>query len=257
MNQGTFLLLGVGHAGGQALECLVASGLTGFDTVFADTDSVELSRSLIARKICLGSQARRGLGAGGDPEQGRLAAEAEAAAIRQAVSGARMVCIFAGLGGGTGSGAAPVIARIARETGALVLGFGATPFPFEGRRRVEEAQQALNAFKKAADAVICISNQRVMRMLHELTPLGELFGHANQHVVEAFRGLWQALTQPGLLAVDFAHIEQLFRGRHGESCFAMAEATGEHRGRDVWDRLQQHPFLEQGGVLPKARALLV
>ena len=257
MNQGTFVLIGVGHAGGQALECLLRSGLGGFETAFADTDSAEVGRSSVPRKLCLGAHERRGLGAGGDPEQGRLAAESEIPAIREIVNGARMVCIFAGLGGGTGSGAAPVIARVAREAGALVLGFGATPFSFEGRRRAEDAQIALNTFKKEADVVICISNHRIMRMLDERTALPELIQQANFHVVQAFKGLWQALTQPGLLAVDFAHIEQLFRGRHGESCFAMAEASGEHRVRDVWDRLLQHPFLDQGAVLPKAKALLV
>jgi cell division protein FtsZ len=122
---------------------------------------------------------------------------------------------------------------------------------------MEDAQTALGAFKKAADAVICVSNQRVMRMLDERTPLVELVAHANAHLVQAFRGLWQSLTQPGLIPVDFAHVEQLFRGRHAESCFASVEASGEHRVRDILEKMQQHPFLDQGAVLSQARTVLV
>ncbi len=257
MDKKPYILIGVGHAGGQAIECLLQSGLGGFDAVFADTDGAEVGRSNAPQKVCLASASRRGLGAGGDPEQGRLAAEGDLETIRELVKGARLVCIFAGLGGGTGSGAAPVIARVAREGGALVLGLAAMPFQFEGRRRAEDAQTALNTFKKAADAVICVSNQRVMRMLDERTPLVELVAHANTHLVQAFRGLWQSLTQPGLIPVDFAHVEQLFRGRHAESCFATVEATGEHRVREIIDKIGQHPFLDQGAVLAQARTVLV
>ncbi|MFM8357903.1 MAG: cell division protein FtsZ, partial [Verrucomicrobiota bacterium] len=207
--------------------------------------------------VQLGANLTRGLGAGGDPALGRQAAEREVEALRPLVAGARVVFLLVGLGGGTASGAAPVLARLAREAGALVLGIATMPFDFEGRFRAAHAQEGLHALKAAADAVICLPNQRVLRLLDEKTPVAEVFATANRLLVEGLRGVHRLLTRPGFIQLDFASLERLLRGRHAESAFASVETRGENRAREAVDRILASPFLERGEVLADSEAVLV
>jgi cell division protein FtsZ len=196
------------------------------------------------------------LGAGGDPDIGRLSAEADLSSIREFAQGARLVFVITGLGGGTGSGAAPVIARAARESGALVLVIATTPFDFE-RRRLLYAQESLERLRVSADAVLAISNQRVRRMHDDRTHPHELYQFANELLAQTLQGLWRLLDAPGLIPLDFAHIERLLRGRHSESAFAAVQATGENRAHAAAEQLLTHPFLDTGSALASAKEVLI
>lgn len=168
-----------------------------------------------------------------------------------------MVFILTGLGAGTGTGAAPVLARVAREAGALVLGVATLPFHCEGTLRAGHAALGMRGLKGCADAVITVPNQRVLAMLDGSTPATAVFGAANRLLVDGVRGLWQLLTRPGLIQLDFASLERLLRGRHSESAFACVEASGANRAQEVVDRLLASPFLANDTVLPVADAVLI
>lgn len=252
-----YRVIAVGGAGGQALELLLDDRPADLGLAVLNTDVAALDRSRCPVRIQLGGSLTRGLGAGGDPALGRQVAEREAEALRPLVAGARVVFLLVGLGGGTGSGAAPVIARLAREAGALVLGIATVPFDFEGRLRTVHAHEGLQALKAAADAVICLPNQRVLRLLDEKTPVTEVFATANHLLVEGVRGLHRLLTRPGLIQLDFASLERLLRGRHAESAFASVETRGENRAREAVDRILASPFLERGDVLADSEGVLI
>ncbi len=250
-------VLGVGGAGGNAVSHLARAGLDGVQFAALNTDAAALSRTPVSRKINLGAKSTRGLGAGGDPLLGRAAAEEDAGEIRSICEGANVVFVVAGLGGGTGTGGAPVVARIAKECGALVLAIVVLPFDCEGGRRQRQAQLGLQELKSASDGVICLSNQRVFRLIDEHTSLLEAFQIINEFIAQGVRGLWQLLTRPGLINVDFADLRSVTEGRHAESALVTAEARGENRGREVLERLMAHPLLEGGQALAEAGGVLV
>jgi cell division protein FtsZ len=253
-----FRVVAVGRAGIAAMDLLCGdTALAGVDLIALHTDGGVVGRSRAPFRHCLNSGQPRGLGAGGDPSLGQAAAEREAASIRKWVQGARMVFVLTGLGAGTGTGAAPVVARIARECGALVLGVATLPFHCEGRLRSGHAQSGLQSLKAAADAVITVPNQRVLSMLDRNTTAMEVFATANRLLVDGIRGLWQLLTRPGLIQLDFATLERMLRGRHSESVFASVSASGDHRAREVVERLLASPFLSPDPVLASADAVLV
>ncbi len=256
MNDASIRFIAVGHAGAQILSGLRASSGSPLECAHADTSPESLRISLIDRKITLGLSVSHGLGAGGDPEIGRLSAESDLSSIHEFTEGARLVFVITGLGGGTGSGAAPVIARAARESGALVLVIATTPFDFE-RRRLLYAQEALERLRVSADAVLAISNQRVRRMHDDRTHPHELYQFANELLAQTLQGLWRLLNAPGLIPLDFAHIERLLRGRHAESAFAAVQATGENRAHAAAEQLLTHPFLDTGSALASAKEVLV
>ncbi len=250
-------VLGIGRAGARILDGLRAAGVDGVGlTVLSPEDGV-LNAAGVPDRRPMGRTLTRGLGAGGDPALGRACAEAGEAEIRELASEGRVVFVVAGLGGGTGSGAAPAVARIAREAGALVLGVVTLPFKFEGRLREGHAAAAFDALRSAADAVICIPNQQVLATVPDKAPVGEVFAAANALVAEAVRGIVRLLVRPGEIALDFAHLERLLRGRHAESVMAAAAARGEHRAREVVERLLAHPFLNGGDVLGLADGVLI
>lgn len=250
-------VLGVGRAGARIVEGLHGAGLAGVSlTVLSPEDAVLESIRLPDRRP-MGRTLTRGLGAGGDPAQGRACAEAEESVIRELAADGRVVFVVAGLGGGTGSGAAPAVARIAREAGALVVGVVTLPFKFEGRLREGHAAAAFDALRSAADAVICIPNQQVLSTVPEKAPIHEVFAAANRLVAGAVGGIVRLLVQPGEIALDFSHLERLLRGRHAESVMASAAARGEHRAREVVEQLLAHPFLNGGDVLGLADGVLL
>jgi len=168
-----------------------------------------------------------------------------------------LVFVITGLGGGTGGGAAPVIARIAREAGCLVLGLATMPFDFEGVRRREQAKVSMRQLRAAADAVITLPNQRMTSIFDQNTPMREAFKLTNNLLAQGIRGIWQMLARPGLVNVDFAYLYSIVRGKNAESAFASAEASGEMRARDVVEKLVGSPLLDEGAVLAQSTDILV
>jgi cell division protein FtsZ len=249
--------IGVGGAGGHIADYLCAAGFPDIEFIAVNTDAQALADCRASQKFQLGAELTRGLGMGGDPELGLATAEKEAAALSPLCAGADIVFLAAGLGGGTGTGASPVLARIARETGALVLAFAVMPFAFEGARRQQQAQRGLQLLKAAADGVICIPNQKLCTLIDEKTSLVETFRLGNELLAQGLRGLWRLLTRPGLIHVDFAHLAAVLRGRHSESSFAMADAAGPNRGREVVEKLLRSPLLGEGRLLAEAETILI
>ncbi len=200
----------------------------------------------------------RGLGAGGDPELGRAAAEDDLERMPRLLRGADIVFILAGLGGGTGTGAAPVLARMARESGALVLALSRCRLNSKARAGSSRPQvRACNSSKSAADAVICLPNQKLFKLLDEKTSVLDGFKISNGLLAEGLRGIWRLLTRTGLINVDFADLCSVTRGRHAASSFATAEASGERRAEQIVEKLLSHPLLDGGQVLSEADAVLV
>jgi cell division protein FtsZ len=248
--------IAVGHAGAQIIAALRKSAPAGIECAHADTNPDALKASPLPHRLMLGNSVNHGLGAGGDPDLGRQSAEEDLPVIRRFAAGARIIFVVAGLGGGTGSGAAPVVARAARESGALVLVIATTPFDFE-RRRVTYAAEAIERLKAAADAVLAVSNQRVRRMHDDQTHPHELYRFANDLLAQTLCGLWRLLGSPGLIPLDFGHVERLLRGRHSESAFAAVEATGGNRAHAAAEQLLTHPFLDTGAALGAAGEVLL
>ncbi len=250
-------VFGLGGAGCNAAGFASQAGFAGVEFLAVNTDSQSLDACAAPAKFVLGANRTHGLGAGGDPELGRAAAEEDAEKIRAFCAGADIIFILAGLGGGTGTGAAPVVARVARENGALVLALVTLPFDFEGERRQFQAQAGLQHLKEHADAVICLPNQKLFKLLDEKTSVLEGFKISNSLLAEGLRGIWRMLTQTGLINVDFADLCAVTRGRHAASFFATAEASGEKRAEHVIEKLKAHPLLDGGEVLDESDALLV
>jgi cell division protein FtsZ len=239
------------------VACLAKEPLPGVAYAVVSTDAVGLSQSPVPTRLNLGARFSRGLGAGGDPERGRAAAEADADAIRGLCAGADIVFVVAGLGGGTGTGAAPVVARLAKEAGSLVVGIVILPFECEGHRRAHQANAGLQELKTAADGVLCLPNQKVFKLVEEHTSLLEAFQITNRLVVQAVRGIWGLLFRPGLIRVDFADLCAVTKDRHAESCLATVEAQGENRSRDATEKLLAHPLLDEGALLAESASVLV
>ncbi len=248
---------GVGGAGCNAVSTLDSSVLEGVHILAVNTDSQALAAAAAADKLVLGARRTRGMGAGGDPELGRAAAEDDLEKMAPFCAGADIVFILAGLGGGTGTGAAPVLARMARESGALVLAIVTMPFEFEGQRRQQQAQSGLHLLKSAADAVICLPNQKLFKLLDDKTSVVDGFKISNALLAEGLHGIWRLLTRTGLINVDFADLSSVTRGRHAASSFATAEASGERRAEQIVEKLMAHPLLDGGQVLTEADAVLV
>ncbi len=252
-----FLVIGVGHSGGAIAERIAAAGMSGADVLAVDTDVASLRLLGSVKTIVFGSKSARGGGCGNDLAMGATAAYEDASMWKQRLAGARLIFLITGVGGGVGGGAGPVIARLAREAGALVLGIAVLPFDYEGSLRRANAATGLETLRTAADAVICVPNQGVAAMLDDKTPLIEMFGAANDLVAQSVASIWRLLHRPALNPVSFADLERLLRGRHAASVFAAVEVRGAARAREALERLQKHPFLQAGHMLVEADAALV
>ena len=266
-------VFGVGGAGINVMELLLKEALPGTPDMFADgqdkggmpglsfvavdTDPHALAASSAREKLQLETPLLRGLGTGGDPERGRTLAEEQLPRLKALSEGADVVFILAGLGGGAGTGIAPVLARAAKETGALVLAFVTTPFQCEGTRRQRLAQQGLTELKSAADGAIRLPNQQVFKMIDENTSVLDTFKITNELLVAGVRGIWRLLLHKGLIEIHFTELANLLRDRHAESTFAVAQALGPTRSREVMDKLLAHPMLNGGQALTEAEAVLV
>jgi cell division protein FtsZ len=250
-------IFGLGTAGVAMLETMSRGDFAGAGFVAVNADATSLAASSAPEKIYLETKMLRGLGTGGDPERGRELAEAHAAQFKTACAGMDAVLIVAGLGGGAGTGMAPVLARAAKEAGALVLAFVTLPFDCEGNRRQSQAHAGLEELKAAADGVICLPCQKVSKLIDENTSLLDTFKTTTQLLLEGARGVWRLLAFKGLIPLHFADLCALLRGRHAESCFAAVQAAGTTRSRDVVEKLFAHPMLEAGAALAGAEAALV
>ena len=266
-------VFGIGSGGINIMELLLKEALPGTPDLFAeglakgtlaglsfvavDTDPHVLAASSAPDKVHLETPLLRGMGTGGDPDRGRALAEEQLSRLKSLCEGVDVVFILAGLGGGAGTGIAPVIARAAKEAGALALAFVTTPFQCEGSRRQRLAQQGMTDLKAAADGAVCLPNQQVFSMIDENTSVLDTFKITNDFLVAGVRGVWRLLLYKGLIEIHFADLARLFRDRHSQSTFAVAEGMGPTRSRDVFDKLLAHPMLDNGQVLAEAEAVLV
>jgi cell division protein FtsZ len=253
----TVKIFGVGNAGGTLLSTLATPEFAGVTFAAINTDAAALATVPATMKIHLETKLLRGLGSGGDPDRGRALAEEQFSTLKSACAGAEVVFIIAGLGGGAGSGISPVLARAAREAGALVLAFVTRPFECEGNRREEQAQAALDQLKTAADGVICLPNQKIFRLIDENTSVLDTFRVTGGFLIEGVRGVWQLVARPGLIQVHFADLCALLRDGHTESAFAFVEASGPARSREAVEKILAHPLFDDGRALVESDAVLV
>lgn len=250
-------VFGVGNAGISMMQRLIDGGLNGVDFIAVNTDPASLLGSSASQKVHLETKLMRGLGTGGDPERGQAAAEGAEAKLKEICQGAGVVFIVAGLGGGAGTGISAVLARAAREVGAVALGFVTTPFDCEGRRRQNAAQEGLEALRATADAVICLPNQKVFKLIDENTSVVSTFKLIGDLLADGVKGVWRLLAHPGLLDVHFGDFCAMIRDRHMESSFATTEAIGPTRSREAIDKLMAHPMLDGGQLHAESDAVLV
>ena len=250
-------IIGVGGAGSAAVEHIAKSNFGDLPLAIVHTHARVLQQRTVENKVLIGINRTHGLGTGGDFEIAKVMAENELQALQQICAGTELVFLIAGLGGGTGTGLTPVLAKAAKESGALVIAMVTMPFDFEGPRRMKQAQNGLNTLRAVADAVISIPNQKLSKLLDANTTIVNAFSHTNELLSNSVKGIWQMLTRPGLINVDFAYLYSVLRGRHVESALATAEAQGENRARDIVDQLLANPFLDGGQALATADQVLV
>jgi cell division protein FtsZ len=249
--------IGAGNAGIAMLDRLAARALPGVTCLAINADEDSLAASAAPEKLSLEGRVFAGLGTGGDPERGRELAEEHFGRIQSLCSGAQVVVVLAGMGGGVGSGAAPVVARAAKEAGALVLGIVALPFEFEGARRLHQAERGCDELRAVADGVVCWPNQKVFKLIDENTPVADTLRQVNERVADGVGGLWRLLTQRGLLDVNFPEVCGVLQDAHAAAVFAGVEAAGESRAAVAVEKLLAHPLLEGGAALSRASAVLV
>ncbi|MDJ1304891.1 MAG: cell division protein FtsZ [Candidatus Midichloria sp.] len=241
------IVFGAGGAGGNAVNNMVTANLEGVDFWVANTDAQALANALASNKIQLGIDSTKGLGAGSHPEVGRDAAEESIDEIRAAVSGCHMLFITAGMGGGTGTGAAPVIARVAKEEGALVVGVITKPFHFEGARRMKVAELGLEEISKYVDTLIIIPNQNLFRIVNEKTTFIDAFKMADNVLHSGVRSVTDLITMPGLINLDFADIRTVMH-EMGKAMMGTGEAEGEDRAIKAAEAAISNPLLDNSSM---------
>jgi cell division protein FtsZ len=234
---------------------MIEAGLKGVDFIAANTDSQVLDQSLCPRKLQLGTGITKGLGSGANPGVGREAAEEEEAILAEALEGSDMVFVTAGMGGGTGTGAAPVVARIARSLGALTVAVVTRPFEFEGRRRMQIAEEGLRELREKVDTLIVIPNQRLLAIVEKHTPLREAFKVADQVLHHATKGISDLITVPGLVNLDFADVKTVMAER-GNALMGAGLSTGPNRAYEAAQSAVSSPLLDEISI-SGAEALLV
>lgn len=250
-------VFGVGSAGVKVMETLMQLPVSGVMFTAIVTDARSLAASSTIDRVHLETRLLRGLGTGGDPERGRNVAEEHFPRLKSLCEDVDVVFVIAGLGGGAGTGISPVLARAAKEAGALVLSFVTIPFECEGSRRCALAQRGLDELRATADGVVCLRNQTLFKLLDEDTTVLDAFRTINEFLSDGVVSVWRLLTVQGLIDLHFEDFCELMRDRHLESSFAVAEAMGPTRSREVTDRLLNHPLLEEGRLLRDAEALLI
>ncbi|MBL4868902.1 MAG: cell division protein FtsZ, partial [Pseudomonadales bacterium] len=236
-------VIGVGGGGGNAVDHMVKNNVEGVEFICANTDAQALKRLSSKTIIQLGSQLTKGLGAGANPEVGRQAAIEDRERIQEVLSGAHMVFITAGMGGGTGTGGAPIVAEVARELGILTVAVITRPFPFEGRKRQRVAEQGIAALADHVDSLITIPNEKLLSILGADTNLLDAFSAANDVLLGAVKGISDLIMKPGLINVDFADVKTVM-SEMGMAVMGTGSGIGEHRARDAALAAIHSPLLE-------------
>ena len=250
-------VIGVGGAGSNTLDRLVLEGSVNVDLVACNTDVQALAASVATQKIQLGRHVTRGLGAGGDPELGYSAGEEAIDEVRAVLEGVPLVIVCAGLGGGTGSGAAPLIVKTAREQNSLVLVCATLPFSFEGKRRSQQAQEALKAIQQYADAVMCFENDRMGELILPEVGIHEAFAGADHVVSQSVRAVVDLVNRRGLIHLGFDDLLSALRSHDSRCLFGYGEASGRNRGQDALNQALKNPLMDRGSLLNQASNILV
>jgi len=248
-------IIGIGGGGNNALNTMISSHLTGVEFVAANTDAQALAANLAPMKFQLGASLTKGLGAGANPEVGRKAALEDVEMIREILKGADMVFITAGLGGGTGTGGAPVIAEVAREMGALTVAIVTKPFHFEGKKRMKQAEEGLANLKMTADALITIPNQRLLSVSGKNMTLLEIFKKADEILYHAAKGISDIIVGHGIINLDFADVRAVM-SETGMAMMGTGIASGENRSLEAAQKAISSPLLEDISI-EGARGLLI
>lgn len=248
-------VVGVGGAGGNAVNRMIEQSIRGVDYIACNTDRQVLNLNKAETKIVLGNTVTRGLGAGGNPEVGAAAAEEEKETIRQHLSGADLVFIAAGMGGGTGTGAAPIIAKIAKECGALTVGVVSKPFSHEGKKKMEIALAGIEKLKKNVDTLITIPNDKVIEVLNPKATLIEAFYKADEVLKNSVRSITEIITVPGIINIDFADVRAAMEGK-GDALIGTGHGSGENKVAEAVEQVFKNPFLD-GMSLDGATRILI
>lgn len=239
----TIKVIGVGGGGNNAVNRMIEHGVQGVEFIAVNTDAQALNLSKAEVKMQIGAKLTRGLGAGANPEVGKKAAEESKEQIEAALSGADMVFVTAGMGGGTGTGAAPVIAQIARDLGALTVGVVTRPFTFEGKKRANQASGGIGAMKEAVDTLIVIPNDRLLEIVDKSTPMLEAFREADNVLRQGVQGISDLIATPGLINLDFADVKTIMSSK-GSALMGIGVAAGENRAVEAAKKAVSSPLLE-------------
>ena len=250
-------IVSVGGAGLSVLDRIILDGLERADVVAINTDVQSLASSVASHKVQLGRTATRGLGTGGDPELGYQAAVESSEEIREALADARMIFICAGLGGGTGSGAAPYVAQLAREAGSLVVAFATLPFGFEGKRRSAQAQEALGRLNEIANAVVCFENDQMGDIVAPKAGIHQAFAAADITISQSVRSIVNLIQRPGLIRIGFDDLLAALRSRNGRCLFGFGESDSDNRAHDALTQALKNPLMDRGRMLGDATRVLV
>jgi cell division protein FtsZ len=248
-------VIGIGGGGGNAVNTMIGGKLSGVDFLVANTDAQSLEASQAPVRIQLGGMVTKGLGAGANPEIGRRAALEDQERIREYLEGSDMIFITAGMGGGTGTGGAPVIARLAREVGALTVGVVTKPFIFEGKKRMRQADDGIEELKQSVDTLIVIPNQRLLSIAAKTTTMLEAFHKADDVLLQAVRGISDLIITPGLINLDFADVRTVM-AEMGLALMGAASASGENRAIEAAQKAISSPLLEDISI-QGARGVLI
>jgi cell division protein FtsZ len=248
-------VVGVGGGGGNAVNTMISAGLPGVEFIAANTDAQALRSNLSPIKVQLGEKITKGLGAGANPQVGRKAAEEDMERIREHLTGADMVFITAGMGGGTGTGGAPVVARLAKELGALTVGVVTKPFLFEGKKRMKQAEEGMRELKDSVDTLIAIPNQRLLSIAGRNMPILETFKKADDVLLQAVRGISDLITVHGLINLDFADVRTIM-SEMGMAMMGAAISAGENRAIEAAQHAISSPLLEDVSI-KGARGVLI
>ncbi|MFT5113716.1 MAG: cell division protein FtsZ [Parasphingorhabdus sp.] len=241
--QAVIKVFGIGGGGGNAVDHMLSANLEGVEFINANTDAQALSRSAVGSLLQLGETLTKGLGAGANPEVGRQAAVEDRDRIADALEGTDMVFITCGMGGGTGTGAAPVVAELARERGILTVAVVTKPFPFEGKKRIEAAEQGIAELRQYVDSLITIPNEKVLDVMGKSATLLDAFARANEVLLNAVQGISELITRPGLINVDFADVRTVM-SEMGVAMMGASTASGENRAEDAARAAISSPLLE-------------
>ncbi|MEW9050386.1 MAG: cell division protein FtsZ [Neobacillus sp.] len=240
----TIKVIGVGGGGNNAVNRMIEHGVQGVEFIAVNTDAQALNLSKAEVKMQIGAKLTRGLGAGANPEVGKKAAEESKEQLEDALRGADMVFVTAGMGGGTGTGAAPVIAQIARDLGALTVGVVTRPFTFEGRKRSNQASGGIGAMKEAVDTLIVIPNDRLLEIVDKSTPMLEAFREADNVLRQGVQGISDLIATPGLINLDFADVKTIMSNK-GSALMGIGVASGENRATEAAKKAISSPLLEK------------